>query len=71
MATALKKNYENLSPYEQDDDKRSLRRLSARDSSLFIAELESDAPPNKTLKEAVKKFRKRYLKNCNSRISLN
>jgi len=55
-----KTDYESISPFEQDDEKRELRRLSARDSSLFIAESESDAPPNKALKEAVKKFRQRY-----------
>jgi len=57
MSAALKTDYENVSSSEQNDEKRALRRLSARDSSLFIAELESDAPPNEALKAAVRKFR--------------
>jgi|GEM_PF-3311249 len=60
MSAALKTDYENVSSSEQNDENRALRRLSARDSSLFIAELESDAPPNEALKAAVKKFRQRY-----------
>jgi len=57
MASVLKTDYENVSSSEQNDENRALRRLSARDSSLFIAELESDAPPNEALKAAVKRFR--------------